>query len=181
MQVGNIIDPPNEIIELGFSHVQSIKILGMEIYQNISNLDQNFSNILDRVKNSISYWKRYNLTLNGRINVIKSLLVSLINHLGCILMPSRQTLNNLQKAIDDFAIGKLNVARSRICLPTDCGGLGLFNLEEFLTAQQCTWVLRANKSLRDNWRYDLYRLSSGNCLSVSEKIINKNTHPFCMV
>jgi hypothetical protein len=177
MQVGNLIAPSNEIVALGASHIQSIKILGMEIDQNISNLDQNFSIILDRVKSSIAYWKRYNLTLNGRINVIKSLLVSLINHLGCILMPSRQTLNSLQKAVDDFAIGKLNVAKNRICLPVDCGGLGLFNLEEFLTAQQCTWVLRANKSLRDNWRCDLYRLSSGNCLSVSEKIIDKNSNP----
>jgi hypothetical protein len=53
----------------------------------------------------------------------------------------------------------------------------LFNLEEFLTAQQCTWVLRANKSLRDNWRCDLYGLSSGNCLSVSGKIINQNVNP----
>jgi hypothetical protein len=122
MQVGNLIAPSNEILALDFSHVQSIKILGMEIDQNISNLDQNFSNILDRVKNSISYWKRYNLTLSGRINVIKSLLVSLINHLGCILMPSRQTLNSLQKEVDDFAIGKLKVARNRICLPVDYGG-----------------------------------------------------------
>ncbi len=92
MQVGNLIAPSNEIVAVGFSHVQSIKILGMEI-------DQNFSIILDRVESSISYWKRYNLTLNGRINVIKSLLVSLINHLGCILMPSRQTLNSLQKQL----------------------------------------------------------------------------------
>jgi hypothetical protein len=123
MQVGNLIAPSNEILSLGFSHVDSIRILGVDIDQNISNLDQNFAIILDRVRSSISSWKRYNLTLNGRINVIKSLLVSLINHLGCILMPSRQILNNLQKEIDDFAIGKLNVAKNRICLPPDCGGL----------------------------------------------------------
>jgi hypothetical protein len=153
----------------------------MDIDQNISNLDQNFFNILDRIRNSISYWKRYNLTLNGRINVIKSLLVSLINHLGCILMPSRQILSSLQKEVDDFAIGKLNVAENRICLPPDYGGLGLFNLEEILTAQQCTWVLRANKSLRDNWRCDLYSLSSGNCLFVSGKIINQNVNPILHV
>ncbi len=116
MQVGNLIAPSNEILALGFSHVESIRILGMDIDQNILNLDQNFSNILDRIRNSISYWKRYNLTLNGRINVIKSLLVSLINHLGCILMPSRQILNSLQKEVDDFTIGKLNVAKNRICL-----------------------------------------------------------------
>ncbi len=67
MQVGNLIPPSNEILALGFSHVESIRILGMDIDQNISNLDQNFSNILDKIRSSISYWKCYNLYHRERI------------------------------------------------------------------------------------------------------------------
>jgi len=177
MQVGQIFDPPEDILNLGFSHVNEIKILGMTIDQNIENLDQNFVLVHDRIKRSIAYWKRYNLSLPGRINVIKSLLVSLLNHLGCFLMPSHGVLNAIQKSMDDFAIGSLKVARARVTLPPESGGLGLFKLDEFLTAQQCTWVLRADKSLRDNWRGDLYGLSMGNCLAFSHRNLDVRTNP----
>jgi hypothetical protein len=111
MQVGSLTEPSEEILNLGFSHVNEIRILGMTIDQNISQLDQNFTVIHEKIKISVAYWKRYNLSLPGRINVIKSLLVSLINHLGCFLMPKPVTLKGIQKTLDDFALGKIRVAR----------------------------------------------------------------------
>jgi hypothetical protein len=83
----------------------------------------------------------------------------------------------MQKSLDDFALGKLRVARGRVTLPPEYGGLGLFNLGEFLTAQQSTWVLRADKSLKDNWRGDLFSLSWGNCLSFTHRNISPFEHP----
>jgi hypothetical protein len=109
--------------------------------------------------------------------VIKSLLVSLINHLGCFLMPKPATLSALQKSLDDFALSNLRVARGRVTLPTENGGLGLFKLDEFLTSQQSIWVLRADKSLRVNWRGDLYSLSGGNCLGFSHRNVDMTAHP----
>jgi hypothetical protein len=106
MQVGRITEPTEDIPNLGFSHVNEIRILGMTIDQNISQLDQNFVVIHEKIKNSVAYWKRYNLSLPGRINVIKSLLVSLINHLGCFLMPKPATLKGIQKTLGDFALVK---------------------------------------------------------------------------
>jgi hypothetical protein len=146
MQIGNIIPPSQEILDLGFTLVDSIKLLGMEIDQNLTKLDDNFVAVHDKIVNSVAYWKRYNLSLPGRINVIKSLMVSLINYLGCFLMPKPVTLNKIQKVLDDYAIGKLKVARNRICLPPDSGGLGLFRLDEFLASQQCTMLYMDTKS-----------------------------------
>ncbi len=50
MPVGQLIDPSDEIVDLGFSHVTEIKILGMIIDQNIENLDQNFVLIHEKIK-----------------------------------------------------------------------------------------------------------------------------------
>jgi hypothetical protein len=177
MQVGlkNPITP--EIAGLGFSFVDSIKILGMDIDANIENLDSNFNKIAVSIDKSISYWERYNLTLPGRINVAKSLLVSLLNYLGCFLMPSRNVLKRIQNSIDDFTVGKLNVARNRITLPLESGGLGMFKLDDFLRSQQCMWILRAFKSQRDNWRTDLFRQTFGNPLIANKNIICENRHP----
>jgi hypothetical protein len=177
MQVGNktLITP--EIASLGFTFSDSIKILGMDIDSDISRLDSNFEKIAVSIDKSIAYWERYNLTLPGRINVAKSLLVSLLNYLGCFLMPSRIILKKIQTSIDDFTVGRLNVARNRITIPLESGGLGMFKLDDFLRAQQCMWVLRAAKSQRDNWRTDLYRLTFGNPLITNRLIICSNRHP----
>jgi hypothetical protein len=177
MPVGHIIPPSDEIKELGFAHVDSIKILGMEIDQNLEFLDQNFVTIHEKIKKSITYWKRFNLSLPGRINIIKSLLISLVNHPGCFLMPKHNTLAAIQKSLDDFALGKLRVARNRICIPPESGGLGLFKIDEFLASQQSTWVLKADKSRRDNWRCDLFSSAFGNCLSLSAKGIDPIRNP----
>jgi hypothetical protein len=117
MQVGQKTAITPEIASLGLSFVDSIKILGMDIDADIVNLDSNLARIAISIDKSISYWDRYNLTLPGRINVAKSLLVSLLNYLGCFLMPSRNIFKKIQTSIDDFTVGKLNVARNHITLP----------------------------------------------------------------
>jgi hypothetical protein len=92
-------------------------------------------------------------------------------------MPEPNTLNGIQKSIDDFVIDKLKVARNRLYLPVDVGGLGCFKLDEFLTAQQCVWVIRAARSCRDNWRVNLRIFSFGNALSFSWRNVDPNGNP----
>jgi hypothetical protein len=164
MQVGNRPLPSDEILALGFTLVDEIKILGMKIDHALANLDSNFVEIHDSIKNTIGYWKRYNLSMPGRINVAKSLLVSLLNYLGCFMQPKPHTLSAIQKSIDDFILGSDTVARFRLYLPVESGGLGCFKLDDFLGAQQCVWPLRAELSSRDNWRVNIRKLSHGNCL-----------------
>jgi hypothetical protein len=145
MPVGRPGPIPDEIRELGFKISNTIHILGMEIDADLSNLDNNFDNTLESVRRSIGFWELYNLSLPGRINVIKSLLFPLILYLGSIIMPSKRKINELQKMLDEYAIGTMNFSRSRVCLPANAGGMGLFDVEEFLTAQQAIWIIRANQ------------------------------------
>jgi hypothetical protein len=71
----------------------------------------------------------------------------------------------------------MNFARHKITLPVEHGGLGLFNVEEFLTAQQCVWIFRAQKSTRDNWRVKLRQLCNGNILAEGPSLIDKEANP----
>jgi hypothetical protein len=48
----------------------------MEIDSELENIDNNFSNALITIKKSISFWEKLNLSLQGRINVAKSILFS---------------------------------------------------------------------------------------------------------
>jgi hypothetical protein len=177
MPVGNVGPVPDDIRDLGFKISDSIHILGMNIDANLENLDSNFDRTLDSVRRSIEFWHRYNLSLPGRINVIKSLLFPLILYLGSIIMPSKRKINDLQKLLDDFAIGTMNYSRARVCLPANAGGMGLFDIEEFLTAQQAIWIIRANQSTRDCWRFRLRQLCNGNVLCAGPEIIDVKANP----
>jgi hypothetical protein len=122
MQIGNNIAISQEIKDLGFCITDKVHILGMDIDSELANLDENFSGTITSLKKCVDYWKRYNLTMVGRINVIKSLLFSQILYLGSFLMPSSSKLKAMQKLLDDFALDGTNVARDRITQPVEMGG-----------------------------------------------------------
>jgi hypothetical protein len=177
MQVGRKLDVSYEIKSLGFTLADSIHILGMDIDSELELLDNNFDRTLDSLKKSIDFWKRFHLTLPGRINVIKSLLISQVIYLGSFLMPSTVKFKKIQDLLDKFALGKMNFAVNRISLPCDQRGLGLFDLENFLMAQQAGWILKAKKSSRDNWRAKLRNLCYNNILCAGPSLISKQVNP----
>jgi hypothetical protein len=92
-------------------------------------------------------------------------------------MPSQQQLTKLQNTLDDFALSGMNYGKKRICLPREEGGMGLFNVEDFLTSMQANWVLKAYKSSRDNWRYKLRALCYGNVLCAGPELIKESANP----
>ena len=98
----------------------------MDIDCELELLDNNFEKTISSLKKTIEFWNRFHLTLPGRINVIKSLLVSQVIYLGSFLMPSADKRKKIQELLDNFALGKLNFAKNRISLPREQGGLGLF-------------------------------------------------------
>ncbi len=177
MQVGYRIPISEEIAGLGFNFSDSIHILGMEIDSELERLDSNFDKTIASLKKSIDYWDRYYLTLPGRINLIKSLLFPLVLYLGCFIMPSTAKRKQMQDLLDNYAIGKLNFSKKRITVPQDQGGLGLFDVEKFLTGQQAGWVIKAHKSSRDNWRAKLRAMSYGNVLCTGPNLISPSHNP----
>ncbi len=92
-------------------------------------------------------------------------------------MPSPDKIKNIQKILDDFALGETKIARNRITLPVEMGGLGLFDVENFLVSQQASWIFKALKSSRDNWRYKLRTLCNGNVLCAGPGLIKKSANP----
>jgi hypothetical protein len=104
--------------------------------------------------------------------------VSQLNYIACWLPVPDGILNSIQRIIDSFVTGTLNVSRERVCLPVELGGLGMFKLSEFLGAQKCAWVARAHKLCIDNWRYNLVSISHDNNLSLLRATdIDADRHP----
>ena len=110
----------------------------------------NFDTATDKIIKIANFWSRLNLSLPGRIAVAKTFLVSQINHIGCILMPTDKQLHNMQSVVDKFCLGKLRIAKDKLYLNAKCGSLALINLREFLISQHVVWFKRVYQSTRDN-------------------------------
>ena len=103
----------------------------------------------------IRYWDRFYLSLQGKITVYKTLLLPQLNYIGSILMPDQITLSDISVLMENFVTQGFQIAKKRLYTAPDQGGLGLFELKDFITALQCTWIKRAFNCCNDNWKFDL--------------------------
>jgi hypothetical protein len=163
MRIGDITGAVSQdILDLGFTFTDKIKLLGFTL-QNYGDITAaNFEGVRIKIDNLIRFWERFFLSLPGRITIYKTLLIPQINYFASILTPSHDTILNLQLAMERFVLGGLPLARDRIYKKVGEGGLGLFNLADFISALQCTWIKRCVQSINDNWKYRLALYGNGN-------------------
>ncbi len=124
---GQIIDTA------GFTVTDSITLLGLHINYLAEEFTTNFNEVYEKVLRISNFWDRFRLSLSGRIAVAKTLMLPQINYLGCFPDPGTKILNNLQSLIDGFILNNLNVSKDRRYLPPDRGGMGILNLDSFLS------------------------------------------------
>ena len=156
MRVGNLEgEIPENIRNLGFTITDSIKLLGF-IIPNRGNISTaNFEPVKKKIRGIIRYWDRFYLSLAGKITVYKTLLLPQLNYISTILMPDPETITEISALMENFVTQGFSIAKKRLYTKTDEGGLGLFDLKEFIIALQCTWVKKAFNCCNDNWKYDL--------------------------
>ena len=168
MYIGSDGPAPRFLTDYDFKLVDSITILGMKIDKKLETLQDCHLATVQKVTKIINFWDRFFLSLPGRLNIAKTLILSQVSYLGCIVTPKADTLKTLKHLINKFIVGGLNVAKDRICRPAEIGGLGMIDIDEFLVAQQIMWFKRAYISTRDNWRVDLKKIGHGNVLTVGK-------------
>merc|ERR1712240_993639 len=83
----------------------SFTLVGFYIDSKLRNLDQNFMLIKNKIKNIISTWKPYNLSLRGRITIAKVKLISQITYISTILDIPHTILDEIQELINNFVMG----------------------------------------------------------------------------
>jgi hypothetical protein len=175
--IGAMVPIQDDIKNVGFSVVDSVCLLGVNVSRDPMLLANNFVGILEKIKRQISFWERFNLSLAGRIRISKSLLVSQVNYLGAICTPDNLTLSQMQSVLDKFCLGSTRIAKERLYSHPGAGGVGLIELKSFLQSQQATWVIKAKNAIRDNWQFDMFIASHKNILNISTKDVDIALHP----
>ena len=78
-----------------------------------------------------------------------------INFISSIVMPSNDSINELETLMNNFVTQGMTIAKSRLYTSPGEGGLGLFNLRTFISAMQSTWIKPAFITCNDNCKFDL--------------------------
>jgi len=176
MPVGNINVLDNNIIELGFSITNEIVLLGAKIKNTGTSYDANSQEILRKINKQINFWKRFNLSLPGRICVSKTFLYSQINYLGSFLPFSDDVMRGMSLMIENFVRGNLKIGKKKFYDGIEAGGLGLFKLNEYLCSQRCAWVRRAHNE-DELWKRELKFFSNYSIFNLRSKNFNAKENP----
>ena len=176
MVVGNNDQVPQEIIDIGFELQSEITLLGAKIKNTGICYEGNGTVIIEKIRRQTNFWKRFNLSLPGRINVAKTFLYSQINYLGCFLPIGDADKKQMSTLIENFVSGNLRIAKRRLYAKKGDGGLDLFELDDYLGAQCCSWVKRAY-NLDEIWKKELFLKSRGKMFNLRQKDFDKRKNP----
>jgi exonuclease III len=153
---------PDWAWDTGFKVVNSVKILGCEISNDLTDLEKiNFEKTLIRIRNIKTFWSRFRLSLPGRISIAKCLMLPQVGYLGCILNPTKTQLECLKVLFSDFVKGNLNVGKDKVFLDVKFGGLGMIDIENYIQGLQCSWFKRLKNGCKDVYKETLINMGYG--------------------
>jgi hypothetical protein len=128
---------PVYVQESGFAIVDNLRILGFNVTKHFSDMKKNFEPTLLKIKKIIRFWERFRLSLPGRINVTKTLLMSQLSFHSSILEPDPEVLSEMQKAINSFVTGNFRFDKNMTTSPVNLGGLGIIDLNIYMQSLHC--------------------------------------------
>jgi hypothetical protein len=94
--VGGIQELPFDHADIPFQIVNSVKLLGLDLDKDLDCLKQVHEKTYKKIAAIIRFWSRFWLSLPGRINIFKTLCLSQLSYLGCIITPDERLLKTLR-------------------------------------------------------------------------------------
>ena len=125
-------------------------ILGIKFSCNLHRMtDINFKDKITQIDKELKQWSKRILTPFGRITMLKTLIISKLNHLFIALpTPSAVTINTLNKTFFHFIWqSKVDkVKRDILIQEYEDWGLKMINLNHYICSLKCTWIRRLTSS-----------------------------------
>jgi hypothetical protein len=144
--------PDPRINDLGFAMSDQCKLLGFVISPKKTDFSENFEEMLTRVRKTINFWKIFNLSLSGKIVIVKTLIYPVLNYYLTVLPVQEQWLDTVTKMIENFVLQGFNLSKDKLYQDPDLGGLGFFEPRSFFRSLNCSWIKRCSDLTHDIWR-----------------------------
>ena len=133
------------IANTGIKTVEKTKSLGIILTKNTNDLIQlNFEERVKKIKNVINMWKGRNLTIKGKITLLRNKVMPLILYASSMLYTPPETIQQIERLMYDFiwTNGKHHVPKNVIVQSISNGGLNMPDLQSMINAIKLTWVKR---------------------------------------
>ena len=126
------------------SVVTEVKILGITFSLDIKRREEfNYKEILSKIKRLLGWWKQRDLTIMGKIHLLKTYALSKLNYVSSSSEVPKWLFAEIQKICFDFIWkGKDRIKRLIMYQDYKDGGLRMVNFELFVKTQRVMWVKR---------------------------------------
>jgi exonuclease III len=127
-----------------------VKTLGVDIYKDIHRtIEENYNKVEQKMTESIKFWNKKNLSLVGKINMVKNQITSkLIYIMTNLPSPEPSFWNRINKQLYNFiANNKQEKLRRKALINTyERGGAQMVDLESQDKALKAFWIVRASRA-----------------------------------
>lgn len=134
-QLGRLIPIKSDEIQ----EVEEVKVLGVHLDKKLSG-KTSFKNLLAKVKSKVGFWKLRDLSLRGKILIIKVVILPLLLY----TCTGKRWTQMIMKELFSFLWGsRMEKAAWEVVMKGECnGGLGFPNIERFVKLHYLLMVNR---------------------------------------
>lgn len=129
---------------LGIQWKKCIKFLGIFITYDVKLLvEKNFKQRLKKISNLINLWKSRNLSIYGKVNIIKAILLPKMIYPSSVLSTPQSVIKEFNSLVFKFLWnGPDKVTRLSTYAPYETGGLKMIDFETMIRALRLSWLKR---------------------------------------
>ena len=120
-----------------------VKALGITFSSttSASKINENWEIKVDSIKSIIEAWKYRQLSMVGKILIVKSLMASQLTYISSVIILPEHVITQLNSLFHKFVWNKgERVKRKTLMLNYNQGGLRMVDLKSFLYSLQMSWV-----------------------------------------
>ena len=124
--------------------VQEIKILGVHFCLDRSKKDDlNYKEILSKIKRLLGWWKQRDLTLVGKVHLLKTYALSKLNYVSSLILVPKWVYVEVEKLSFEFLWGGNDrIKRNIMYQDYEYGGIKITNYRIFVKTQRIMWMKR---------------------------------------
>ena len=121
-----------------------MKFLGIFITYDVQILvEKNFKQRLKKIRNAINLWKSRGLSIHGKVNIIKAILLPKLIYPSMVISTPSEVIKEFNNLVFHFFWnGKDKVIRSSTFAPYEQGGLRMIDYETMIKALRLSWLKR---------------------------------------
>ena len=129
----------------GFGNpVREVKILGVYFSVDLKIREElNYKEILSKIKRLLGWWKQRDLSLSGKIHLLKTYALSKLNYISSSIVVPSWLFREIKKVCFEFIWkGKDRIKRQIMYQDFGDGGFRVCNFDLFVKTQRVMWVKR---------------------------------------